>query len=86
MYEGATTRVWRLVAGSRVLEAFNDRGLATAIVTHDDGNRGEELYHGDRFVVKRPNAAYCKLVQTSHGRQDEDEPSATSWSESNKVN
>lgn len=56
MDEGAAFGVRRHVARSGVLEAFNDRSLAAAVVTHDDGERGEEFDDVDGLVIEASDA------------------------------
>ncbi|KAI3477171.1 hypothetical protein L1887_61165 [Cichorium endivia] len=56
---------WK-VAGGGILEAFDDRGLAAAVVADDDGERLEELDDVDRLVVEGADAANGELVERSH--------------------
>ena len=66
MNECSSTSIRRLVSGCGILETLDDGGLTAAVVSDDHGYWGKELYDRDLFVVERPDAADCKLVQRSH--------------------
>lgn len=69
MDERAPARIGRLVARGSILQTFDDRGFAGAIVADDDGDGGEEFDDGYLFVIEGTDTADGEFIQTRHGGQ-----------------